>query len=682
MALLSRIALWIPFAVFAAACLFCDCATIWDNQLGAFAAGVLPPGVGRGLALSSAVVFGLLLWVLGKRLSPRFVSRFTTGFLLFALLAAQLLCLCRALPVLRAMPWGIDHPCFLFRIAEFLDVFPALGSYNPWWNGGVEHFIGVTSGAHAFAFLLLPFLPFGPLEAVYAPALFFWIFVGAPWLAAVSMRLIGCRWRTALVAALLMLPFTRAEFLFFWQSGNVGGLATCVMTPPLVALSYRLALLKRGGYALAAFLAVAAWLSCIWPAGCVTAMGLALAALLNARRTLLPPHKPLLFAVALAVVLLSPWLWALLFPSRAIVAYAADAPTRAAPLLSWAWSCLAVGTRHFFLRVAEWHPLLFPFGVVGLLTLRPRRSALFFGAILAVLAAFAISIGFARNSQIDRVALQMAAAAVVPASLAVSRFLSPRRAAPAWARGMVLGCLLLAPAVAARHAANAAGFKLWPVQPAITDFADWIRANVPDGGRLAFADLTDCKYDWGKIAHLPLLAGREMMSDDYYGFPKGLTARRFPPKAYRASEETYVAFTRLYGITHWSVTDDRNRRFFDASPHFAHAARFLMQGKPVDVYRFLDAPAPTRFLLGEGRVEARPNSIVVSPADPAADLLVLRYNWRPGLRCTPPAQLEPFPADENLTFVAVRPNGLPRVEITYRPGWSRLLPNYDGTFHH
>ena len=681
MALLSRILNCLPFAALAATCLFFDYSTRWNNQVGAFAAGVLPPGASRWTALAGCAVFGLLLWVLGKRRSPRFVSRFTTGCLLFALLAAQLLCLILALPSLRAMPWGIDHPCFLFRIAEFLDVFPALGSYNPWWNGGVEHFIGVTSGAHAFAFLLLPFLPFGSLESVYAPALFFWIFVGAPWLAALSMRLIGCRWRTALVAALLMLPFTRAEFLFFWQSGNVGGLATCVMTPPLVALSYRLALLKRGGYLLATLLAVAVWLSCIWPAGCVTAMGLAFAALLNWRRTL-SPRKPLLFAVALSVLLLSPWLWALLFPSRAIVAYAADAPARDAPLLSWAWSCLAIGVRFFFRRVAEWHHLLFPFGVVGLLTLRPRRAALFFGGILAVLAAFAVSIGFARNSQIDRVALQMAAAAVVPASLAVSRFLSPRRAAPAWARGLVLACLLLAPAVAARHAANAAGFKLWPVQPAITGFADWIRANVPPDGRLAFADLTDCRYDWGKIAHLPLLADREMMSDDYYGFPKGLTARRFPPKAYRASEETYLAFTRLYGITHWSVADDRNRRFFDSSPHFAHAARFLMQGKPIDVYRFLDAPAPTRFLLGEGRVEARPNSIAVFPADPAADRLVLRYNWRPGLRCAPPAQLEPFPADENLTFVAVRPNGLPRVDITYRPGWHRLLPNYDGTFHH
>ena len=681
MSLPTRILFCLPFAAFAAACLCFDFATQWDNQLGAFAAGVLPPGASRWIALLLFAVFGLAFFFLEKRLPKRLVSRGIDLALLLALVAAQLLCLCNALPSLLAMPWGIDHPCFLFRIAEFLDVFPALGSYNPWWNGGVEHFIGVTSGAHAFAFLLSPFLLFGPLESVYAPALFFWIFVGAPWLAALSMRLIGCRRRTALVAALLMLPFTRAEFLFFWQSGNVGGLATCVMTPPLVALGYRLAIVKRGGYLLATLLAVATWLSCIWPAGTATAMGLALGALLNWRRVL-PPRKPLVFAVVLAVLLLSPWLWALLFPSRAIVAYAADAPARDAPLLAWAWSCLATGTRHFFRRVAEWHPLLFPFGVVGLLALRPRRAALFFGGVLAVLAAFAVSIGFARNSQIDRVALQMAAAAVVPASLAVSRFLSPRRGTPAWTRGLVLGCLLLAPAVAVRHAANAAGFKLWPVQPAITDFADWIRDNVPPGGRLAFADLTDCRYDWGKIAHLPLLAGREMMSDDYYGFPKGLTARRFPPKAYRASEETYLAFTRLYGITHWSVADDRNRRFFDSSPHFAHAARFLMQGKPIDVYRFLDAPSPSRFLFGEGRVEARPNSLSVFPADPAADRLVLRYNWRPGLRCPPPAQLEPFPADENIAFVAVRPNGLPRVDITYRPGWHRLLPNYDGTFHH
>ena len=45
-------------------------------------------------------------------------------------------------------PQGIDHPAFMFRVREFGEIFPfALGSYNPWWNAGTEHFIGVTSGA-------------------------------------------------------------------------------------------------------------------------------------------------------------------------------------------------------------------------------------------------------------------------------------------------------------------------------------------------------------------------------------------------------------------------------------------------------------------------------------------------------------------------------------------------------
>ena len=90
-----------------------------------------------------------------------------------------------------------------------------------------------------------------------------------------------------------------------------------------------------------------------------------------------------------------------------------------------------------------------------------------------------------------------------------------------------------------------------------------------------------------------------------------------------------------------------------------------------------------RLLVGEGSTEARENRLVVRPADPATDLLVLRYNWREGLVCkTPGATIEPYQADKNVTFLAVRPNGAPEVEIGYRAAFRPLAPNFDGKYHH
>ena len=71
------------------------------------------------------------------------------------------------------------------------------------------------------------------------------------------------------------------------------------------------------------------------------------------------------------------------------------------------------------------------------------------------------------------------------------------------------------------------------------------------------------------------------------------------------------------------------------------------------------------------------------PADPAAERVVIRYNWRDGLVCrTPGAAIEPFAVDGNLRFIAVKPGGNAGVEIGYRPHAAPVKPNFDGTFHH
>ena len=621
-----------------------------------------------------------------------------------------------ALPhVWGALPWGVDHGAFLYRIFEYRHAFPALGSYNPHWNAGTEHFIGVTSGAHGFALLNAPlFFAFRDPTRWYGPALALWLFAGFPLLAALSLRRCGARAVSCLCAALLMLAYTSAQFHFFWQSGNLGGMVAAGLAFPVAALSWKIAGLGRGTTADAAALALAAFLSCLWTPGLSTCAAVALGALALPRRFSRRSLPRLLLAAAITLALLSPWLVATLFPARGIVRYVGGAAPGAGEASFF--KMLRIGLAAAFGRAAQWNPAILLFGCAALLPplpgirspTSPRLRRFFLPGAILLLAATA-SIGFNPSSQLDRISIQTAAFLAVPASIALGRLFAARpRSAPsigicprlphpptgasrAVFRALQLCAAALvavwSPRQAILNAANAHGEKLWVAEPVVFDFARWVAENVPDGGRLAFSGETDCKLDWGKGTYLPILAGREMMSDDYYGYPKGLTERNYPPRHYRRSTEAFLFFSRMYGITHWAVTDRRTRRFCEEeNSHFRLAARFQMQSTDVRVYEITDPEArnPTALFKGSGAVTARENQIVVRPADPkTADPLVLRYNWRDGLRClTPKAAIEPFAIDENLRFIAIRPNGADRIEIGYRPRLQPLASNFDGTFHH
>lgn len=661
---------------------------VYNNQLGAWFSGCKPilKFIPFGITVLLFSLVPLAFKWLQHYFSKKFFLKLITFVLFISLVVGQLLCLLFALPHITGLPHGIDHPCFMFRIHEFFEVFPLVGAYNPWWNAGTEHFIGVTSGAHAFAFLVVPFLLFGTFEQVYGPALFFWLFVGGPWLAVISLRSMGLRWCGAFSAGLLMLAFTRAEYLFFWQSGNVGGMVTCLFTVPMVALTYKICILRKGTILSSILLGLCGWISCIWPAGIMTPLGLGFGVLLNIRRLDRKAINHLIIAVLIALILISQWLWALLFPSKGIVDYVAEVTNTDYSITKM----FVAGCRQFFRRISEWHPLLVTIGFGGLLFTKNVRWKYFLFPVFCVLSCVAISIGFYRDSQLDRIAIQMGAVAIVPTSVFIGRFFGVLLKKTnvgyfhIYGRTIILLLLLFSVYVAQSHARNSAGFKLWAAEPVVFEYVDWVKKNVPKSGRLAFAGLTDCFYDWGKIAYLPILADREMMSDDYYGFPKGLTGRRYPPKAYLKSLETHASFSELYGITHWSVSDDRQRSFFFSSTNvYEHVAQFQMQSSSIDIFAFKQQQNPTRCLIGNADVDAKESLLQVSISEVDNGLVVLRYNWRPGLVClTPGVQIEPYNADENLKFIAIRPNNENKVLISYKLGWRKLEPNFDGQFHH
>ena len=643
-----------------------------------------PAATAGFVALS--VVLAAAFFVAGAR-----GRRWIPAVLAATLLGGQIWCARAAWGVAGgAVPWGFDHPSFMFRLKEFGDLFPfALGGYSPWWNAGVEHFVGVTSGAHGFGILLWPLLKLWDPHVFYGAALIFWFVFAFPWLGVGAARSAGIGRAGALCAGILMCGASRSAFLWMWHFGTAGAMTSAMMTLPVAALGYRLAVRHRGGAGTALALGLAAWLMCLWTPGVFIAAGLALGWLWNARAWTWRSNRWLFAAGALALVLLAPWFWTTLFPCRNVVEYVGTEmalPDRVAILRG--------GAGRLLQAIREWHPLLMFFGLAGSALLAPRELRRWMLPLFAVLGAIA---GWSRElkplSQLDRMAIPMAVAAVFPAAFLCGRLFDeapgpaggPRRAwLRAAAQGVVLATLLMGFRSIQTHYANRGPAPLRTLPPEMAEFADWIRAEVPEDGRLGFAGKSVHFYGGGNIAYLPVLAGREMMADDYYGFPRGTIEYNYPPFAYRKELDRYLFFSRAYGITHWAASMPEAIAFLAAHPdRFEPAKTIALAGRTIEVFRVKDFGPVSRFWEGAGRVAARENRLEVFPADPAAERVVIRYNWRDGLFCrTPGATIEPFAVDENLRFIAVHPGGNARVAIGYRPHAAPVKPNYDGTFHH
>ena len=605
------------------------------------------------------------------------------------LLGGQLVCARAAWGIVGGqVPWGFDHPSFMFRLKEFGALFPAaLGGYNPWWNAGTEHFVGVTSGSHGYGLLLLPLLKIWEPHVFYGAALLFWFVFGFPWLAVISARAAGLGRAGALCAGILACGATRGVFLWAWHFGTVGAMTSALMALPTAALGCRLAVRGRGGAGTALALGLSAWLTCLWTPGIFICAGLGLGWLWNFRAWTWRANRWLFAAGALALVLLAPWIWTTWFPCRNVVDYVGMELARPA----WT-TMLARGADRLLRSVQEFHPVVAILGLLGVVVAAPREIRRWTLPALVLLAGIA---GWSRElkplSQLDRMAIPLALVAALPAAALCDRLFGSdappdraRRWAWAAAQGLVLATLVLGFRSVRMHYANLKPGPLRTLPADMRGLADWIRAHVPEDGRLGFAGRAVHFYGGGNVAYLPVLTHREMMADDYYGFPRGTIEYNYPPSFYRRSLDGFLFFSRAYGISHWIATAPDAFEFLESHPdHFEPVHAQTVLNRDVRIYRLKDPGPGTRFYAGAGRVAARENRIEVFPADPDAELLVLRYNWRAGLVCrTPGAAIAPYAVDENLRFIAVKPGGNERVEIGYRPHAAPVQPNFDGHFHH
>ena len=662
----------------------------WNHQRGHHWYFLAPWNTANSLKfLAGSAGLGAILYLGGEK-----IRRWLPAGLLALLLGCQLWSARLAWRIVGGtVPWGFDHPSFMFRLKEFGELFPgALGGYSPWWNAGIEHFVGVTSGAHGFGVLLLPLLKIWEPHQFYGAALIFWFVFGFPWLGVAAVRAAGAGRVAALCAGLLMCGTSREIFMWAWHYGTVGAMTSALLALPVVALGYRLAVLGRGSWGTALLLGLAAWLMCLWTPGVFVCGGLAVGWLWNYRRWTWRANRWLLAAGALALGLLAPWFWTTLFPCRNVMEYVGTEMPRPE------WRVLLMnGARRLVATAQEMHPALAVFGLLGGLVAAPGELRRWMLPVFLVLGAIAgWGHEFKPLSQMERMAIPLGVAAVFPAAILCGRLLGddgPAPAAPrrraivrAAAQGALLATFILSVATVWKYYANRdqTGIRLRTLPAEILELADWIRSEVPAEGRLGFAGPAVHDFGSGNIAYLPVLAGREMMADDYYGFPRGTIEYHYPPEAYRQDIGRFLFFSRAYGITHWISTRPEAQNFLRGLPENFEPVKSLALGRRrAEIYRLKDPGAVSRFWEGAGRVTARENRLDVFPADPAAARVVLRYNWRDGLVCrTPGASIAPFAVDENLRFIAVHPGGNPRVEIGYRPHWAPVKPNFDGRFHH
>lgn len=569
-----------------------------------------------------------------------------------------------------------DHPSFLFRIAEFWGAFPWLENYVPHWNAGVVNSVLTSSGVPGYALFTAPlqFL-FGKPHLYHAAGMALFHVFFAPWLAVWGFRACRNDWKTALTGGLLVLFSNRLFFSWALHFGTVGAAVSWAVAPSALLFAYAVAEMGRTDFRTAAGLAISGAFLCAWPQMWLFAAALALAVATSFRRWLEPGgwrRLAVLLAVGAVVALLLAHPLLAVVKAKDLIGYTTEKPAGAAG------TALAAASWDIFRKVfakglmMQSHPLVAVFGLAGLLTLRQgalRRWLL----VMALASAALFSAGNVRypNMQLYRMAIPLALLLAVPAAVRVGEVLDAGTGRAAPLRGAILLLLLLGAANTARIFGGQGFAPFEPLDPAISEMAVWIADNVPDQSRVAFAGPAVHAYGHGHIAYLPILAGREMMSCDYYGFPPGTYEPDFPPRAARRQKGGIPAYLREYGVSH-VVTCRRNYiDYFEAHPgEFEPVAQFPYHHATgdADIRVFAVKGSRPGLLRGAaGRVDATFNRICVTFDGEPPERAVIAYHWDGRLRADAPAQIAPAPVATpgETPFIEVRPNGVSKVRIRY-----------------
>ncbi len=587
------------------------------------------------------------------------------GWLLLALLVAQAAAFLALWRTTGGLPlYRDDHPSFMFRLHEFVGTFPRRVSYNPHWNAGVVSSTGTSSGVFGVGLALFPIWKVWPVHAVYTAAVGFLFIIVSPLLSVLALRAVRASWTAALAAGLLALGVSRYYFVWSLHFGTIGAGFAVAFLPPAAALTYRVLVLRR-----ADLLTLAGWVVCAfflvqWPPGLIMAALLVPGALWNLRRWRGRPVGRLALAGLVLALLLVPAALTILHGQDLLAFVAKGAPAgadggRVLPAWPVWWHQLR---KTFGTRLIETHPLVACWGVAGAAVLPWRRLRRWFLppiVLLLLLSAWGPMI--LPKLQLERMAIAACVLAAVPAALWIGRLLQSRRPGLVVVRAGTLALLLLG-AYNVRQLYRAKGYApfTWQ-QPEIARLVDWVQANVPADGRLLFVGPNIHAYGHGHIAYLPILAGREMMSSDYYAFPPELVDYQYPPRPFRDTPEGVARFARLHRVTHLICYRKEHIGWLRAAPALFRE-RTELQADGFGLFEVRD-PAASLFTEGRGRVRARFNRLDLT--DLAGETVAVRYNWDPRLRADPPAEIFPWDAGDGVTFLGIRPHGAASAAVRF-----------------
>lgn len=602
-------------------------------------------------------------------LLPLFVSclRKPQNILVVIFIILQLLCFQRLLATSDGSAiYRTDHPSFMFRLFEFTRCFPQLINYNPYWNGGTEHFVSVTSGTAGPGLLAYPILRFLPVHVVYTYVfgLIFIIFV--PWVGFGAVRAIGGDKVSAAAAGLMSLGVSQQFFLWALHYGTIGASLSSAMILPVSALAFRIVKLDKRGVWTGVALVLSAFFLLLWPPGAIMGLAVAIAFVCNFRDWSWAKWKFLIVCAVVVFILYSQWLWVQLFEGNSVVEYVLKSGKRADPTEFW------LNTESFkrgcFLLasyIKGGHPALVFFGLVGVFVASKRSIRSWFAPIIIVLA-LVTGLGeeWKHNSQLARMSIPMFFVAVIPASMLIGKLLRMNDMRLALVRAFLISLLAVGAYNVARLYSNEGNAKYVVMDEHVGELIDWVKNNVPVGGRVLFAGKCVHAYGSGNVAYLPAITGHEMMADDYYGFPVGTIEYEYPPRRYRKSWDLMQLFFDVYNVTDIVTYHDKWKRYFASHPeYFKLEKTYRSYNLTVNCYSL--NRIPNMLLKGEGTATARFNCINVK-LDKAGDEVVLKYNWMEHLKGTEGVELFPYKADDGITLIGVRTHGVKDFSVVYR----------------
>lgn len=564
-------------------------------------------------------------------------------------------------------PYSDDHPSFLFRIAEFFGSFPWRENFVPYWNSGVVNSVITSSGTSGVAILGAPlFLVMEPHEAM--PYVFVFIFIFfIPWMTAWGVRATGMSPTAALVGGILSYCANRFYFKWLLHLGTVGAMLSGAMLPAAFAFLYAAILQPKAKFSTYAGLAISVFFMIQWPPMMFLGVPMGLIVLFTMRRWWLSRRRIPFIATCLVVVILILPTIAGSILGKSVMSFVLSSDPAVDKGFGSIWKNIVLVAHEL---VLDNNPVLVFAGFGGLLVMPARRmrNALVL-ALLFVIAVTVLGPVYLPKMQLARMSMEASALMVIPAACiaggALGRY-SPRASA---VQSVFLAMLVCSLVNVPKFYGGLDEVGYYGVRPIVTELTSWIEENLPENGRLAFAGPSVHAYGRGHTAYLPMLAHREMMGCDYYGFPAKMVEYDYPPRASRTKPGGMHRYMALRGATHVVAYEKRYIVYFRSEPSLFREIATLRDPAEIknSVYVFFEIiGAEGRFLEGSGKISATFNEIKVEFDDPVPSRAVIRYNWNDRFEVDPPTKIFPVDTGEDAVFIGIEPNGEQEVIIRYR----------------